>query len=106
MKKNLIKVDGKVFAKTLQFGNRKKKVVFKNKKAYNRKSLEPIFNQKFMTETTTTNTTEAKVFQLVQELDEMKKRKKAFNKAYNEEIKFLQKEIEELLNPEEKVELP
>lgn len=59
-----------------------------------------------MTETTTTNTTEAKVFQLVQELDEMKKRKKAFNKAYNEEIKFLQKEIEELLNPEEKVELP
>lgn len=44
MSKNTIKVDGKVFQKTLQFGNRKKKVVFKNKKAYNRKSLEPIFN--------------------------------------------------------------
>ena len=29
MSKNTIKVDGKVFQKTLQFGNRKKKVVFK-----------------------------------------------------------------------------
>lgn len=56
--------------------------------------------------TETTNTTEAKVFQLVQELDDIKKRKKDFVKAYNEEIKRLNAEIKDLLNPEEKVELP
>ena len=56
--------------------------------------------------TDTSNTTEAKVFQLVQELDEMKKRKKAYVRAYNEEIKRLNAEIKDLLNPEEKVELP
>lgn len=59
-----------------------------------------------MNETTTTNTTEAKVFQLCKEVDEMKKRKKLFVKEYNAEIKFLQQEINELLNPQEKVELP
>ncbi len=36
----------------------------------------------------------------------MKRRKKAFVKEYNAEIKFLQQEINELLNPQEKVELP
>jgi len=48
----------------------------------------------------------AKVYQLAKELDEMKKRKKDFVKAYNEEIKRLNDEIKDLLNPEEKVELP
>lgn len=56
--------------------------------------------------TDTSNTTEAKVFQLVQELDDIKKRKKDFVKAYNEEIKRINAEIKDLLNPEEKVELP
>lgn len=55
---------------------------------------------------TTENTTEAKVYQLSQELDDFKKRKKAFVKAYNEEIKRIQEEIEELLNPEDSIELP
>lgn len=50
--------------------------------------------------------TASKVFQLCKELDEMKKRKKDFVKAYNEEIKRLNDEIKDLLNPEEKVELP
>ena len=59
----------------------------------------------FMTEPTS-NTTEAKVFQLCQELDDIKKRKKDFVKAYNEEIKRINAEIKDLLNPEEKVELP
>lgn len=39
MNKNLIRIDGKVFARTLAFGNQKAKVVFQNKKAYNRKKL-------------------------------------------------------------------
>ena len=52
------------------------------------------------------NTTEAKVFQLCIELDEMKKRKKDFNKAYNEEIKRINDEIKDLLNPADKRELP
>ena len=55
---------------------------------------------------TNTNTTEAKVFQLCTELEDMKKRKKAFVKGYNEEIKRLQDEIKDLLNPEEAVDLP
>ena len=54
----------------------------------------------------TSNTTEAKVFQLCQELNDIKKRKKDFVKAYNEEIKRINAEIKDLLNPEEKVELP
>ena len=60
-----------------------------------------------MTDTNTTCTlTETKVFNLCKEVDDMKRRKKAFNKEYNAEIKFLQQEINELLNPQEKVELP
>jgi hypothetical protein len=36
----------------------------------------------------------------------MKRRKKDFNKAFNEEIKRLNAEIKDLLHPEEKVDLP
>ena len=32
-----VKVDNKIYAKTIQFGNRKKLTVFKNKKKYTRK---------------------------------------------------------------------
>jgi hypothetical protein len=39
MKKNLISVDGKTFAKTLAFGNRNKRVVFANKRKYNRRKV-------------------------------------------------------------------
>ena len=60
-----------------------------------------------MTQTQTTNTTEAKVYQLCQELEDIKKRKKAFVKAYNVEIRRIQDEIKDILNPEEAVvELP
>ena len=34
-----VKVDGKVFAKTMQFGNVRELNVFKNKKKYDRKKL-------------------------------------------------------------------
>ena len=57
-------------------------------------------------ETAVISTTEAKVFRLCQELDEMRKRKKATTKGYNEEIKRIQGEIHDLLNPEDKVDLP
>lgn len=53
-----------------------------------------------------TNNTETKVFQLCKELDDMKRRKKDFVAAYNEEIRRIQGEIKDLLNPEEVVELP
>lgn len=60
-----------------------------------------------MTDTNPTSTLiETKVFNLCKEVDEMKRRKKAFVKEYNAEIKFLQQEINELLNPQEKIELP
>jgi len=49
---------------------------------------------------------ETKVFNLCQELEDMKKRKKAFVKAYNEEIKRINDEIKDLLNPEEALDLP
>ena len=52
------------------------------------------------------STDEAKVFQLTQELEEMRKRKKATMKGYNEEIRRIQAEIKEIINPEEVVELP
>jgi hypothetical protein len=49
-----------------------------------------------------TNTTkEARVFQLCQELEEMRIRKKATAKGFNEEIKRIQEEIKELIDPEE-----
>lgn len=60
-----------------------------------------------MTETTTTNiTTEEKVYNLTKDLEDMKQRKKAFCKAYNEEIRRIQLEIKDLIIPEEKVDLP
>jgi hypothetical protein len=36
MKTNLVRIDGKVYAKTLTFGNQKTKTVFKNRKKYDR----------------------------------------------------------------------
>jgi methanogenic corrinoid protein MtbC1 len=59
-----------------------------------------------ITTSATTTTTEEKVYNLTKELDEMKQRKKAFCKAYNEEIRRIQLEIKDLIAPEEKVELP
>jgi hypothetical protein len=56
-----------------------------------------------MTETTTSK--EAKVFQLCTELEEMKARKKASAKGFNNEIKRLNAEIKDLINPPEE-ELP
>ena len=49
-----------------------------------------------MTKTTTSK--EARVFQLVQELEDMKLRKKAAAKGFNEEIKRINAEIKEILN--------
>jgi len=40
MKDRLVRVNGRVFAKTLAFGNRKAKTVFKNKKAYDRNKIK------------------------------------------------------------------
>jgi flagellar capping protein FliD len=59
-----------------------------------------------MTDNTSTSPVQSKVYQLCLELDDMKKRKKSFVKAYNEEIKRINDEIKDLLNPEEAVELP
>ena len=56
--------------------------------------------------TETVNTDEAKVFQLSQELEEMRKRKKATMKGYTEEIKRIQAEIKEIIDPEEEIALP
>jgi hypothetical protein len=50
-----------------------------------------------MEETTTSK--EAKVFQLVQDLDDMKNRKKASAKSFNEEIKRIQAEIKDIIDP-------
>ena len=58
---------------------------------------------KFMEETHTSP--EAKVFQLVQDLDDMKNRKKQSAKAFNEEIKRIQAEIKDIIDPPEE-ELP
>lgn len=65
-----------------------------------------MYNPHMTQDTPVTTTTEAKVFRLSQELDEMRKRKKATTKGYNEEIKRIQGEIHDLLNPEDKVDLP
>lgn len=59
-----------------------------------------------MTEINTPTLIETKVFNLCKEVDDMKRRKKTFLRSFNEEIKFMQKEIDELLRPEEKVDLP
>jgi len=47
----------------------------------------------------------AKVFQLCTELEETKKRKKQVVSAFNDEIKRLQAEIKDLVNPEEAVDI-
>jgi uncharacterized membrane protein YukC len=52
-----------------------------------------------MTQSTTSK--EAQVFQLCKELEEMKERKKASAKSFGEEIKRINAEIKELLDPEE-----
>jgi len=46
----------------------------------------------------TTISKESRVFQLVQELEDMKLRKKAAAKGFNEEIKRINEEIKEILN--------
>jgi hypothetical protein len=48
-----------------------------------------------------TTSKEARVFNLCQDLEEVKTQKKASSKAFNEEIKRLQAEIKELLDKEE-----
>ena len=48
---------------------------------------------------------EAKVFQLCTELEDTKKRKKQVVSAFNDEIKRLQAEIKDLVNPEEAVDI-
>ena len=48
----------------------------------------------------TTTSKEARVFQLVQELEATRLRKKATAKGFNDEIKRLNEEIKELLDPE------
>jgi hypothetical protein len=48
---------------------------------------------------------ESKVFQLCTELEETKKRKKQVVSAFNDEIKRLQAEIKDLVNPEEAVDI-
>lgn len=48
----------------------------------------------------TTITKEEKVYNLVQELDELKKKKKSSAKMFRNEIKRLEDEINDLINPE------
>ena len=38
--KNIIKVDGKAYSKTLQFGNQAYRTVYKNRKAYDRAAFK------------------------------------------------------------------
>jgi len=53
----------------------------------------------------TTDNNQAKVFQLCTELEETKKRKKQVVGAFNDEIKRIQAEIKDLVNPEEAVDI-
>jgi len=53
-----------------------------------------------------TTSKEAKVYQLVQDLDNMRNRKKQSAKAFNEEIKRIQAEIKDLIDPPAEEELP
>jgi hypothetical protein len=52
-------------------------------------------------EQTTRTTKEERVYQLCKELDDMKDKKKQSSKGYNDEIKRIQAEIDELINPQE-----
>jgi hypothetical protein len=51
--------------------------------------------------TNTTTSKEAQVFQLCQELEEVKTQKKAAAKSFGDEIKRINEEIKELIDPEE-----
>jgi len=51
------------------------------------------------------NDNQAKVFQLCTELEETKKRKRQVVSAFNDEIKRLQAEIKDIINPEEAVDV-
>ncbi len=51
------------------------------------------------------NDDQAKVFQLCTELEETKKRKRQVVSAFNDEIKRLQAEIKDIINPEEAVDV-
>jgi hypothetical protein len=51
-------------------------------------------------------TDETRVYNLLIELESMKKRKRIFMKSFNAEIKALQQEIDEIVDPEQRVELP
>ena len=42
--KRIIRVGDKTYERNIQFGNRKKKIVFKNRKAYDRKKLIKLNN--------------------------------------------------------------
>ncbi len=42
--KRIIRVGDKTYERNIQFGNRKKKIVFKNRKAYDRKNLFKLNN--------------------------------------------------------------
>jgi len=53
----------------------------------------------------TTDNNQAKVFHLCTELEETKKRKKQVVGAFNDEIKRIQAEIKDLVNPEEAVDI-
>ena len=49
---------------------------------------------------------EAKVFALCQDLEDMRERKKASAKSFNDEIKRIQDEIKDLIDPSELDENP
>lgn len=53
------------------------------------------------TQTLNSVSKEQRVYELVEELEETKKRKKATVKGYNEEIKRLQAEINDIIDDEE-----
>jgi hypothetical protein len=53
-----------------------------------------------------TSSDEAKVYQLCIDLEEMKDKKKASAKAYNDEIKRIQAEIKDIIDPPQEDELP
>jgi uncharacterized protein Yka (UPF0111/DUF47 family) len=56
---------------------------------------------------TNTRSKESKVYQLCQELNEMREQKKASARSFREEIKRIEDEIDDLLEPKvDPVELP
>lgn len=51
------------------------------------------------------NNNQAKVFQLCSELEEIKRRKRQVSRAFNDEIKRLQDEIKDLVDPSQAVDI-